>query len=89
MKESREVEIKPEESKDSQEVSMSTSVNITERPLAPQPQAETIEIKPKVQQSKFEYFLVNAFKELVGFIDPKDKAKAQIPKTERLRKKHL
>ena len=83
MKESREVEIKPEESKDSQEVSMSTSVNITERPLAPQPQAETIEIKPKVQQSKFEYFLVNAFKELVGFIDPKDKAKAQIPKTER------
>ena len=83
MKESREVEIKPEESKDSQEVSMSTSVNITERPLAPQPQAETIEIKPKVQQSKFEYFLVNAFKELVGFIDPKDKAKAQIPKAER------
>ena len=83
MKESREVEIKPEESKDSQEVSMSTSVNITERPLAPQPQAETIEIKPKVQQSKFEYFLVNAFKELVGFIDPKDKAKAKIPKTER------
>ena len=83
MKESREVEIKPEESKDSQEVSMSTSVNITERPLAPQPQAETIEIKPKVQQSKFEYFLVNAFKELVGFIDQKDKAKAQIPKTER------
>ena len=83
MKESREVEIKSEESKDSQEVSMSTSVNITERPLAPQPQAETIEIKPKVQQSKFEYFLVNAFKELVGFIDQKDKAKAQIPKTER------
>ena len=83
MKESREVEIKPEESKDSQEVSMSTSVNITERPLAPQPQAETIEIKPKVQQSKFEYFLVNAFKELVGFIDQKDKAKAQIPKAER------
>ena len=48
MKETREVEIKPTESNDSKDQSGTTSVtasiNLTERPLATQPQAELIEI---------------------------------------------
>ena len=75
MKETREVEIKPTESNDSKDqsgtTSISTSINLTERPLATQPQAELIEIKPKVQQTKFEALLINAFKKLVGFNEPK------------------
>ena len=52
-----------------------TSINLTERPLAPQPQSELLEIKPKVQQSKFEVLLINAFKKLVGFNEPKQEKK--------------
>ena len=68
MKESREVEVKPTDEKDT---TTTTSVNVTERPLTTQPQSEILEIKPKVQQSKFESLLINAFKKLVGFNDPK------------------
>ena len=79
MKETREVEIKPTESNDSKDQSGTTSVtasiNLTERPLATQPQAELIEIKPKVQQTKFEALLINAFKKLVGFNEPKQEKK--------------
>ena len=79
MKETREVEIKPTESNDSKDqsgtTSISTSINLTERPLATQPQAELIEIKPKVQQTKFEALLINAFKKLVGFNEPKQEKK--------------
>ena len=52
MKESREVEVKPTEPKDSKDTTTSTSINLTERPLATQPQSEILEIKPKIQQSK-------------------------------------
>lgn len=68
MKESREVEIKPTDEKDT---STNASVNVTERPLTTQPQSEILEIKPKVQQSKFESLLISAFKKLVGFNEPK------------------
>ena len=44
MKESREVEVKPTEQKDT---TTSTSINLTERPLSTQPQSEILEIKPK------------------------------------------
>ena len=71
MKESREVEVKPTETKDSKDTTTSTSINLTERPLATQPQSEILEIKPKIQQSKFEALLINAFKKLVGFNEPK------------------
>ena len=71
MKETREVEIKPTYSKDSKDESgtssITTSINLTERPLAPKPQAELLEIKPKVQQSKFDVLFINNFKKLVGF----------------------
>ena len=79
MKETTEVEIKPTESKDSKDEigtsSITTSINLTERPLAPQPQSELLEIKPKVQQSKFEVLLINAFKKLVGFNEQKQEKK--------------
>jgi len=68
MKESREVEVKPTDEKDT---STNASVNVTERPLTTQPQSEILEIKPKVQQSKFESLLISAFKKLVGFNEPK------------------
>ena len=85
MKETTEVEIKPTESKDSKDEigtsSITTSINLTERPLAPQPQSELLEIKPKVQQSKFEVLLINAFKKLVGFNEQKQEKK-KAPKAE-------
>ena len=68
MKESREVEVKSTEPK---ELTTSTSMNISERPLQSQPQAELVDIKPKIQISKFESLLVNSFKKLVGFNEPK------------------
>lgn len=67
MKETREVEVKSEEPK---ELTTSTSMNVSERPLQTQPQPELLEIKPKVQMSKFESLLINSFKKLVGFNAP-------------------
>ena len=78
MKESREVEVKPTEPKDSKDTTSSTSINLTERPLATQPQSEILEIKPKIQQSKFEALLINAFKKLVGFNEPKQDKKSPL-----------
>ena len=78
MKESREVEVKPTEPKDSKDTTTSTSINLTERPLATQPQSEILEIKPKIQQSKFEALLINAFKKLVGFNEPKQDKKSPL-----------
>ena len=75
MKESREVEVKPTEQKDT---TTSTSINLTERPLSTQPQSEILEIKPKIQQSKFEALLINAFKKLVGFNEPKQDKKSPL-----------
>ena len=75
MKESREVEIKSTEPK---ELTTSTSMNVSERPLQSQPQAELVDIKPKVQISKFESLLVNSFKKLVGFNEPKQEQSKEI-----------
>ena len=79
MKESREVEVKPTDEKDT---STNVSVNVTERPLTTQPQSEILEIKPKVQQSKFESLLISAFKKLVGFNEPKPANKEAFAQTE-------
>ena len=80
MKESREVEVKSTEPKD---LTTSTSLNVSERPLQFQPQAELVDIKPKVQISKFESLLVNSFKKLVGFNEPKqEKSKELIAQNE-------
>ena len=79
MKESREVEVKPTDEKDT---STNASVNVTERPLTTQPQSEILEIKPKVQQSKFESLLISAFKKLVGFNEPKPANKEAFAQTE-------
>lgn len=80
MKESREVEVKSTEPK---ELTTNTSINISERPLQSQPQAELVDIKPKIQISKFESLLVNSFKKLVGFNEPKqEKSKELIAQNE-------
>ena len=83
MKETREVEVKSEEPK---ELTTSTSINVSERPLQTQPQPELLEIKPKVQMSKFESLLINSFKKLVGFNAPnQEKNKVLIAQAEKNR----
>ena len=81
MKETREVEIKKSEPI---ELSNSASLNISQKPLQTQTQSEILEIKPKIQTSKFETLLVNSFKKLVGFNEPKqEKNKELIAQAER------
>ena len=75
MKESHDVEVKPEE-----QIITNTnqSLNTSERPIliAP-PKSETIEIKPKIQASKFETLLIGAFKKLIGYNEPKQDKNTQ------------
>lgn len=68
MIESREVEINPETSKN-EIINTSTNTNTTLNSL--NNNVETLTIKPKVQQSKFELYIVNAYKKLVGFTERK------------------
>ena len=81
MKETREVEIKKSEPI---ELSTNASLNISQKPLQTQTQSEILEIKPKIQTNKFETLLVNSFKKLVGFNEPKqEKNKELIAQAER------
>ena len=81
MKETREVEIKKSEPI---ELSTNNSLNISQKPLQTQTQSEILEIKPKIQTNKFETLLVNSFKKLVGFNEPKqEKNKELIAQAER------
>ena len=81
MKETREVEIKKSEPI---ELTTNSSLNISQKPLQTQTQSEILEIKPKIQTSKFETLLVNSFKKLVGFNEPKqEKNKELIAQAER------
>ena len=74
MKETHQVEVKEEDPN----ASKSTTLNLSERPpLVTQPKSETIEIKPKIQPSKFETLLVGAFKKLVGYNEPKNEQNNQ------------
>ena len=66
---SREVEINPETSKN-EIINTSSSIN-TVNNLNSNNNAEMITIKPKVQPSKFEVLIVNAYKKLVGFNEKK------------------
>ena len=81
MKETREVEIKKSEPI---ELTTNSSLNISQKPLQTQTQSEILEIKPKIQTNKFETLLVNSFKKLVGFNEPKqEKNKELIAQAER------
>ena len=81
MKETREVEIKKSEPI---ELTTNSSLNISQKPLQTQTQSEILEIKPKIQTNKFETLLVNSFKKLVGFSEPKqEKNKELIAQAER------
>ena len=69
MLETREVQINTETSKNEiiDSSSNSTSINVLNKPN------ESVTIKPKVQKSKFETLILNAYKSLVGYSDVKDK----------------
>ena len=83
MKETREVEVKQKEEEDSKGTIQNISINTTERPLDFPPKEEIIDVKPKIQASKFETLIVNAFKKLVGFNEPKqDKKNPPLPEAE-------
>ena len=73
MIESREVEINPETSKN-EIINTSTNTNTTLNTI--NNNAETLTIKPKVQQSKFELYIVNAYKKLVGFTERKPESES-------------
>ena len=74
MKETQEVEVKQSEQNETS-TSINASVNTTERPLQTQQQPELLEVKPKIKLSKFESLLINSFKKLVGFNEPKQEKK--------------
>ena len=87
MIDSREVEINQETSKNvidtSSSINVSTSNIInTEKSLVNN--AETLTIKPKVPQSKFEIYIMDAYKKLVGFVDIKQASGKQDKKTQKL-----
>jgi len=73
MIESREVEINPETSKN-EIINTSTNTNTTLNSL--NNNVETLTIKPKVQQSKFELYIVNAYKKLVGYTERKPESES-------------
>ena len=73
MIESREVEINPETSKN-EIINTSTNTNTTLNSL--NNNVETLTIKPKVQQSKFELYIVNAYKKLVGYTEKKPESES-------------
>ena len=66
MKESQQVEVKPEDINNNTTNTIQ-NLNTSERPIITQPKSETITIKPKIQQSKFETLLIGAFKNLIGY----------------------
>ena len=77
MLESREVEINPETSKNDI-INTSTNINSTINSL--NNNVETLTIRPKVQPTKFEIYILNAYKKLVGFTEKK-------PETQKVDKK--
>ena len=77
MIESREVEISPETSKN-EIINTSTNNNSTINTL--NNNVETLTIKPEVKPTKFEIYILNAYKKLVGFTEKK-------PETQKLDKK--
>ena len=68
MIESREVEINPETSKN-EIINTSTNINTTINSL--NNNVETLTIRPKVLPTKFEIYILNAYKKLVGFKEKK------------------
>jgi hypothetical protein len=87
MIDSRDVEINQETSKNIIDTSTSinnTSLNIINTEKSSANNVETLTIKPKVPQSKFEAFIIEAYKKLVGFNDIKPAPQKQDKKTQKL-----
>ena len=80
MLETREVEIKPQTSKN-EIINISDSINTTINTLVNKDQ--TISIKQKVTQSKFESLIINAYKKLVGFTEKNTEKKKVDKKVEK------
>ena len=86
MIESKEIEVNPESSKN-EIINTSTNNNTTTNSL--NNNVETLTIKSKEQQSKFEIYIINAYKKLVGFPEKKPEVqkldkKTQIEEAEKL-----
>lgn len=77
MIESREVEVNPETSKNSIDTTSSIKV------LNNNNNFETLTIKPRVTTSKFETFIINAYKKLVGYDQIKNDTKKLDKKAEK------
>lgn len=75
MIESREVEVNPETSKNS--IDTSSSIKVINNNF------ETLTIKPRVTTSKFETFIINAYKKLVGYEQIKNDTKKLDKKAEK------
>ena len=71
MLETRDVEINPENSKN-EILENSSSINSTINKLDTNNKSETLTIKSQVQQSKFELYIINAYKKLVSPIEQKE-----------------
>ena len=73
MLETRDVEINTESSKN-EIVDNSPSINTTLNSIITNNKSEVVTIKPKVQ-SKFELYLIDAYKKLISFADQKEEPK--------------
>ena len=80
MQETREVKIDTETSKN---VIIDTSTNINNSINNLDSKAETITVKPKPQRSKFETYIISAYKKLVGFEENKPEPKKLDKKAEK------
>ena len=80
MKETQQIEVNPEIPQNTI-IDTSSSMNTTIKSLANN--TETLTIKPKVQQTKFESYLISAYKKLIGFTEKKTEEKKIDKKQER------
>ena len=87
MIDSRDVEINQETSKNIIDTSTNinnTSSNIISTEKSSANNVETLTVKPKVPQSKFEGYIIDAYKKLVGFNEIKPAPQKQDKKTQKL-----
>ena len=74
MLETRDVEINPENSKN-EILDNSSSINTTLNNINTNNKSETVTIKPQVRQSKFELYIISAYKKLISFANQKEEPK--------------
>ena len=80
MNESRDVEINTDTTRNI----INTSTNLDTNAQSSPNNVETLTIKPKVPPSKFEMYIMNAYKKLVGFTENKQAPVKQEKKAEKI-----